>query len=395
MINKDFFLALDDLEANKGIKKETFIEALEVALENAYKRHTNIQKAVKVKLLEKSHTIKVIAYQTVVEYVEDRETEISLEDARLENKKYKVGDIVSEEVASRDFGRIAAQTAKQIVLQKLREVESAKAIEDLVGFEDTLQTVVVRRIEDFTVFVEINKLEAQLTQADLMPNDKIRVGDRLRVYVKRIKSTPKGPQVLLSRSVSGYVKKLFENEVPELTNGIVSIKHIVRDAGYRTKIAVHTDAKDIDAVGALVGNRGMRVNSVVSELGGEKIDIIPWCEDIMEFIARALSPAKVVMVHVYDSTKTAEVAVLDEHLSLAIGKRGQNARLAARLTGWKIEVKSYTEFLKNMQSDSVEPDVDSVESQDDDSIEMYNDEVNYDLEEVDDLDDEEPLVEES
>ncbi|MCL1945014.1 MAG: transcription termination factor NusA [Firmicutes bacterium] len=353
MINKDFFLALDELENIKGIKKETFIEALEVALENAYKRHTNIQKAVKVRLLEKSHTIKVIAYQTVVEYVEDRETQISLEDARLENKKYKVGDIVSEEVASRDFGRIAAQTAKQIVLQKLREVESAKAIEDLVQYEDSLQFVTVRRIEGSVVYVEINKIEAQLSPNDLMPNDKIKVGDRIKVYVKKIKSNNKGPQVLLSRTAAGYVKKLFEQEVPELLNGVVQIKNIVRDAGYRTKVAVFTEAKDIDPVGAFVGNRGMRVNSIVSDLGGEKVDIIPWCEDILEFIARSLSPAKVAVVQVDDSDNTAKVAVQDDQLSLAIGKNGQNARLAARLTGWKIDVKTYAAF-QNMQTVAAE-----------------------------------------
>lgn len=366
MINKDFFLALDELEATKGINKETFIQALEVALENAYKRHTNIQKAVKVRLLEKSNTIKVVAYQTVVEHVEDRESEISLEDARLENKKYKVGDIVSEEVSSRDFGRIAAQTAKQIVLQKLREIESARVVEDLIGFEDTIQHVTVRRIEGETVYVEINKLEAQLTKNDLMPNDKIRVGERIKVYVKKVKSTTKGPQVLLSRSVANYVKKLFESEVPELANDVVVIKSIVRDAGYRTKVAVYTEASDIDPVGAFVGNRGMRVNSIVAELGGEKIDIIPWCEDIMEFIARALSPAKVAVVQVDDSTNTAKVGVLDEHLSLAIGKSGQNARLAARLTGWKIDVKPYSTF---NETTSPEPEEDEL----DDAVDLdYN-----------------------
>ncbi|MDR3022009.1 MAG: transcription termination factor NusA [Clostridiales bacterium] len=353
MINKDFFLALEDLERTKGIQKSVFITALETALVNAYRRHTGIQKAIDVRLVPERNTIKIVAYQTVVEEVEDRETQISLEDARIISKKYKVGDIVSEEVSSKDFGRIAAQTAKQIILQKLREQESIKAIEDLVDCENTIMTCVARRMEGSTIFVEINKLEAQLSQADLMPNDKFKLGDRIKVYVKKIRATQRGPQILLTRSGAGFVKKLFELEVPELSSGVVTIKSIAREAGYRTKIAVATDNTDVDPVGAFVGNRGMRVNSIVSELGGEKIDIIPWCEDTLEFIARALNPAKVAMVQVNDNEKTAKVAVPDEQLSLAIGRDGQNARLAARLTGWKIDVKAYSLFAKAMQEEEI------------------------------------------
>jgi N utilization substance protein A len=369
MINKDFFLALDELESTKGINKDTFIQALELALENAYRRHTNIHKAVNVRLLEKSHKIRIVAYQTVVEQVEDRESQISLEDARLIDRSYKVGDVVQEEISSKDFGRIAAQTAKQIILQKLREVENENAIQDLIGFEDTIQSVGVRRVDNGSVYVELNKIEAQLTPKDIMPNDKFRVGDRIKVYVKKIRSNPKGVQILVSRTVAGFVKKMFETEVPELASGVVVIKSIVRDAGFRTKIAVHTEAKDIDPVGAFVGNRGMRVNSIVAELGGEKIDVIPWCEDIMEFIARALSPAKVAMVQVNDAELNAKVVVPDDQLSLAIGKSGQNARLAARLTGWKIDVKSYSAFAQDMQEQEQEQEaqgdiVDDIQSAD-------------------------------
>ena len=346
MVSKDFFLALDELEREKRIKKDVFIEALETALVIAYKKHTGTSKAIDVKLLPERNTIKIFAYQTVVEQVEDKDTQISLEDARLINRKYKIGDTVSEEISARDFGRIAAQTAKQVIMQKLREVEGELAYSELSQKEDELVTCVVRRLEGKNVYVEINKLEAVLMPQDQAPNDKFSVGDKIKVFVKKIKTGPKGPQIIVSRTVAGFVKRLFEIEVPEIAAGLVQIKAIVREAGYRTKMAVYSEDKDIDAVGACVGNRGMRVNAIVSELGGEKIDIIHWCPDILEFIARALSPAKVVMVQVNDEEKAAKAVVMDDMLSLAIGRDGQNARLAARLTGWKIDVKPYSSLMK-------------------------------------------------
>ena len=352
MINKDFFQALDDLEVEKRIKKDVFIEALETALVIAYKKHTGVQKAVEVRLLPDRNTIRVHAYQTVVEEVEDKEKEISLEDARLISRKYKVGDRVSEEISSKDFGRIAAQTAKQVIMQKLREVEGEMAYSELSQKEDELVSCIVRRIDNKNVYVEINKLEAALNPQDQMPNDRFNVGDRIKVYVKKIKAGLKGPQIIVSRTVSGFVKRLFEMEVPEIAHGIITIKAIVREAGYRTKMAVYSDDSEVDAVGACVGNRGMRVNAVVSELEGEKVDIIPWCDDILEFIARALSPAKVVMVQVNDEERCAKAIVMDDMLSLAIGKDGQNARLAAKLTGWKIDVKPYS----SLRGDEPEPE---------------------------------------
>lgn len=361
MVNKDFFAALDELEKEKRIKKETFIEALETALVIAYKKHTGTAKAIEVKLLPERNTIKILAYQTVVEQVEDKDTQISLEDARYINKKSKVGDVISEEISSKEFGRIAAQTAKQVIMQKLREVEGALAYSELSQKEDELVTGVVRRMEATgTAYVEINKLEAVMLPQDQMPNDKFGVGDKVKVYVKKIKEGQRGPQIMVSRTVAGFVKRLFEIEVPEIAAGLVVIKAIVREAGYRTKMAVYTEEPNIDAVGACVGNRGMRVNAIVSELGGEKIDIIPWCPDILEFIARALSPAKVVMVQVNDAEKTAKVVVADEMLSLAIGRDGQNARLAARLTGWKIDVKPYSSLMVNPadMEDEQEPEKD-------------------------------------
>lgn len=359
MVSKDFFLALDELEREKRIKKSVFIEALETALVIAYKKHTGTSKAIDVKLVPERNTIKILAYQTVVEQVEDKDTQISLEDARLINRKYKIGDLVSEEISARDFGRIAAQTAKQVIMQKLREVEGELAYSELSQKEDELVTCVVRRLEGKNVYVEINKLEAVLMPQDQAPNDKFNVGDKIKVYVKKIKTGAKGPQIVVSRTVAGFVKRLFEIEVPEIAAGLVTIKAIVREAGYRTKMAVYSEDKDIDAVGACVGNRGMRVNAIVSELGGEKIDIIHWCPDILEFIARALSPAKVVMVQVNDEEKTAKAVVMDDMLSLAIGKDGQNARLAARLTNWKIDVKPYSSLMKE-ESESVEEETQEV-----------------------------------
>ncbi len=351
MISKDFYMALEELEASKGIKKEVFIEALETALAIAYKKQMGTAKAINVKLNPDKNSLKVYAYQTVVEEVDDKDTQISLEDARLINKKYKVGDIVEEEVDAKNIQRIPAQTAKQVILQKLREVEGEIAFSELSQKEDELITCAVRRIEGDNVYVELNKqVEAVLLPQDQAPNDKYIPGKTIKVYVKKIKAGHRGPQVMVSRTCPGFVKRLFELEVPEIANGLVTIKSIVREAGYRTKMAVYCEDKKIDAVGACVGNRGMRVNAIVSELGGEKIDIIPWDPDILEFIARALSPAKVVMVQVNDEERAAKVVVMDEMLSLAIGKDGQNARLAAKLTGWKIDVKPYSSLVQNEES---------------------------------------------
>lgn len=353
MISKDFFMALDELESTKGIKKEVFIDALETALAIAYKKQMGTAKAVKVKLVPDKNSLKVLAYQTVVDEVEDKDTQISLEDARLINKKYKVGDVVEEEIDSKNIQRIPAQTARQVILQKLREIESEIAFSELSQKEDELITCQVRRIEGDNVYVELNKqVEAVLLPQDQAPNDKYIPGKSIKVYVKKIKAGPRGPQVMVSRTCPGFVKRLFEIEVPEIANGLIQIKAIVREAGYRTKMAVYCEDKKIDAVGACVGNRGMRVNAIVSELGGEKIDIIPWDPDILEFIARALSPAKVVMVQVNDEERAAKVVVMDDMLSLAIGKDGQNARLAAKLTGWKIDVKPYSSLMQNEEEEA-------------------------------------------
>ena len=358
MVNKDFFLALEDLEREKGISPEAFIEALENALVLAYKKNYGEGAGITVKLNEEKATIDVYSTKEVVEEVENKDREISLEDAQAIKKSAKVGDVLTEKIYPKDFGRIAAQTAKQVIMQKLRDAERDIAYEEFTEKENEILVSVVRRIENNNVFVDIGKgqIEGILMPGDQIRGEKYEINDRIKVYVKKVRTTTKGPQIVVSRASAGLVKRLFENEVPEIEQGVVVIKAIARDAGQRTKMAVWTEERGVDPVGACVGNKGSRVNAVVGELGGEKIDIIPWSEDPLEFIARSLSPAKVVMVQANAEEKTARVVVPDDKLSLAIGKDGQNARLAARLTGWKIDVKSQTQAkaLEEMEEEEYE-----------------------------------------
>lgn len=347
-ISKDFFMALEDLEREKGIAGDTFIQALETALTFACKKNYGEASNVSVQLNKEKATIKVWMYKTVVEEVTDPDKEISLAEAQAQKKSFKVGDQVSTEIFPREFGRIAAQTAKQVIMNFLHQAEKDLTYSQFVEKENEMLVGIVSRIkEDGTMFIELgkNQTEGIMSLSDQIPGERFNSGDRIKVYVKKVKDTPKGPQVMLSRSGVGFVKRLFENEVPEIRSEIVVIKNIVREAGFRTKIAVFSNEPDVDAVGACVGNRGVRVNSIVNEIGGEKIDVIPWSNDILDFIARSLSPAKVLMVQANEDTKEAKVIVPDDKLSLAIGRDGQNARLAAKLTGWKIDVKSYTTAL--------------------------------------------------
>jgi len=344
MTNKDFFLALDELEKEKGIKKEFFIETLETALVAAYKRNFGEGKLVEVKLSPERNTIKVVAYKVVVPEVEEgmEDAQISLEDAKKIKANYKVGDKVQEEITPKEFGRIAAGTAKQVITQKLREAERGIALSDIEGKLDSLVNALVRRVDNGTAYLELanSQIEGVLMANDQIPGENLQVNDRVKVYLKKLKETPRGYQAVVSRTSPLFVKKLFENEVPEINSGIVVIKNIVREAGYRTKMAIYSADKSVDPLGACVGNHGVRVNSIVSELNGEKIDIVIWSEDPFEYIVRALSPAKVISIDVNDAEKSALVVVPDDKLSLAIGKSGQNVRLAAKLTGWKIDVKS-------------------------------------------------------
>ena len=348
MISKDFFQALEDLESLRRVKKEVFIEALESALTSAYKRNYGEAKSAVVKLNPDKCKIEVYSYKTIVgseEELTDPDKQILLAEAQKIKKSYKVGDTVQHEENPKDFGRIAVQTAKQVVMQKLREVERTQTINEISEKEDELVTTVVNRIDGENVFVELgaNQIEAVMGSQDQIPGEKYYVNQRLKVYVKKIKEGIKGPMLQVSRANTGFVKKLFELEIPEVSNGEVVINSISREAGYRTKIAVSSPNPNIDPIGACVGDRGDRINSIISELNGEKIDIIEYSDDLVTFVGRALSPAPVEMVQVIEEGKTLAV-VPDDKLSLAIGKSGQNVRLAARLAHCKIDVKSHTVY---------------------------------------------------
>ena len=384
MINKDFFQALDELEAQKKINKEQFLETLEAALTSAYKKMYGEAKNALVKLNPEKNTIKIYSYKTVVNEVEDPDKEISLEDARAIKKSYDVGDSVVNEESTKDFGRIAAQTAKQVVMQRLKEIERQMAISELSEKEDELLTTVVKRIDNGNIYVQIagSHTEGIMTENDQIPGEKFNVGDRIKVYVKKIKESFKGTQVQVSRGNIGFVRKLFELEIPEIASGDVVIKNIARDAGNRTEVAVFSDKPNIDALGACVGNRGVRINTIVSEMNGEKIDLVLYSDDPLEYIARALSPAKVMSVETNESLKASRVVVPDDKLSLAIGKSGQNVRLAARLTGWKIDVKpaSEVEGLEAPQNQDFDHEIVDVEDDDD---------IFADLEDIEEISDEE------
>ena len=367
MISKDFFLALEDLEKEKGISKEVFIQELENALACACKKHLGEATNVEVKLNPEKYTIRVFSYKNIVEVVEDPDKEISLEDAQAIKKSFEIGGRVAQEISPKEFSRVAAQTAKQVIMQKLKEIEKNQTLDQYSEKENEMLIGIVNRTkEDGTVYVEIgkNQMEGVLMPNDQILGEKFKFGDKIKLYVKRVREFGKGVQVVLSRSCADFVKRLFESEVPEIRAGLVVIKSIAREAGYRTKIAVYSTDPDIDAVGACVGAKGVRINAISNnELHGEKIDVIPWNENNFDFVANALSPAKVLMVQGNEDKKEATVVVPDDKLSLAIGREGQNARLAARLTGWKIDVKSYTNAIKLglVESENNEEDEKSIE----------------------------------
>ncbi len=343
MTDKDFFPALEALEKEKGISGQVFLEALENALVAACKKqYTGSIGTVEVKTNPERNTFEFFTVKTVVEEVVDRENEISLADAQKIKKSYKLGDKVKEKFVPKNFSRIAAQTAKQVILQKLHETEREAAVNEFSDKEGELLVGVIRKIDLKNVYIELGKgqVEGLMLPADQVPGEKYNVNDKIKVFVKRVKNGFRGAQVLVSRASAGLVRKLFEEEVPEIKQGTVIIKEISREAGARTKIAIYSEDPRVDAIGACVGNKGARVNAIVEELKGEKIDIIPWSENPLEFIAKSLSPAKVISVTQLDGENTAMAIVPDDKLSLAIGKDGQNARLAVRLTGWKIDVKS-------------------------------------------------------
>ena len=332
--------ALTVLEKEKGISREVIIEAIEAALVSAYRRNFNQAQNVRVDLNLEAGTMRVFARKDIVEEVFDSRLEISLEEARAINPAYELEDVVEIEVTPKDFGRIAAQTAKQVVTQRVREAERGIIYSEFVDREDDIMTGIVERQDPRFIYVSLGKIEALLSQSEQMPNEIYKPHDRIKVYITKVEKTTKGPQIFVSRTHPGLLKRLFEIEVPEIYDGTVEIKSVAREAGDRSKISVYTDNPEVDPVGACVGPKGARVQAIVNELKGEKIDIVEWTDDPVTFVANALSPSKVLTVMVEEEEKATTVVVPDYQLSLAIGKRGQNARLAAKLTGWKIDIKS-------------------------------------------------------
>ena len=368
-MNREFIDALEQLEEEKHIEKGVLLEAIESALLAAYRRNysttgnINVDN-VRVDIDSETGDISVLSRLEVVGEVMDENREISLEDAHDIDARYEIGDAIEFAVTPEDFGRIAAQTAKQVVVQRIREAERSKVYDDFKNRLYEIVTGVVHRKSGATLFVDLGHTEAILPPREQVPGERFEVNDRLKAYIMDVKHSLKGPQIYLSRSHPGLVKKLFELEVPELTDGTVEIKAIAREAGSRTKMTVYTEFENVDPVGSCVRSRGSRVQSVVNELDGEKIDVIPWSDEPEELIANVLSPAKVEDVFIVadnDEEKAALVVVPDYQLSLAIGKEGQNVRLAAKVSGWKIDIKSHSQYY-----------------QDEDADEIYDDDMSYD-----------------
>ena len=342
-MNNELLEALTLLEKEKNISKDTLLEAIEQSLLQACKNHFGKADNVKVFINPNSCEFNVHAEKTVVEQVEDPIMEISLANAKLVDSKYEVGDIVNVEIKSKEFGRIATQNAKNVILQKIREEERKILYNQYYSKENDIVTGVVQRYIGKNVSINLGKVDAVLNENEMVKGEVFHPTERIKVYVVEVKDTSKGPKVLVSRTHPELVKRLFESEVTEVKDGTVEIKCIAREAGSRTKMAVWSNNPDVDPVGACVGMNGARVNAIVEELRGEKIDILNWSENAAILIENALSPAKVISVIADDDEKTAKVVVPDYQLSLAIGKEGQNARLAARLTGFKIDIKSETQ----------------------------------------------------
>lgn len=344
-MNSELFEALEVLEKEKNISKDTLLDAIKQSLLQACKNHYGRNEAnnVVVNIDPKTCEFEIYAEKRVVDVVEDDLEEISLADARMRDPRYELGDIVRVDIKSKEFGRIATQNAKNVILQKIREEERKVLYDQYYGQEKEVVTGIVQRIMGRNVSVNLGKADGMLSENEQVKGEEFHPTERIKVYILEVKDTPKGPRILVSRTHPGLVKRLFESEVAEVRDGTVEIKSIAREAGSRTKIAVWSNDPDVDPVGACVGMNGARVNAIVEELRGEKIDIINWDENPAILIENALSPAKVIAVMADPDEKTALVVVPDYQLSLAIGKEGQNARLAARLTGFKIDIKSETQ----------------------------------------------------
>lgn len=385
-MNEDFIDALSEIEKEKGISKDVIFEALESALISSYRKNFGSSQNVEVEMNKETGKAIVYAVKEAVEIIDDEHLEINIDDAKKIDERYEVGDMVRIEITPKDFGRIAAQTAKQVVIQRIKDAERDVIFDEFINRENEIITGMIQRISKNNIFIDLGKTEGILPPAEQIEGEVYEPSDRLKLLILEVKKTTKGPQVILSRSHPGLVKRLFELEVPEISNGIVEIYSISREAGSRTKIAVFSKDPDVDPLGACVGFKGSRVKAIVDELGGEKIDIVVWSKDIGEFIANSLSPSKVIKVEIDEKAKSALVVVPDYQLSLAIGREGQNARLAAKLTNWKIDIKSQSQYedyvLQNEGiSESIDDTIEGVETDED---AFYEDHMDI----IDDLNDE-------
>ena len=356
--NKELILALEELEKEKGIQKEYLLESIETALVTAYKRNFESLENVKVQMDEKTGATHVYALKKVMKRVTDKDVQINMKEAQKINPDYKEGDMVEIEIVPRDFGRIAAQTAKQVIIQKLREAEREIIYTEFNDRKGEIVSGLVQKADHNIVVMDLGKLEGVMPSKEQIPTEHYHVNDKVKGYVLEVEKGAKGaPQVIVSRSHPDFVRKLLEFEIPEIYEGVIEIKSVSRDPGYRSKVAVHSPDPNIDPVGSCVGQKGVRIQNVINELNGEKIDVIEWNEDPSIYIASALLQAQILAVDIKEEEKFAQVIVPDDQLSLAIGKSGQNARLAARLTSWKIDIKSETQFremLMNAQNEEVE-----------------------------------------
>lgn len=350
---KEMVSAVEEMEKEKGISKEYLLEAIQIALATAYKKNFDSAENVKVVMDEKTGNMQVYSMKEVVEKVEVPQTQMNLTEAKTINKKAEIGDIVDIEIIPKDFGRIAAQTAKQVIVQKIREAERTLVFTEYNDKKGEIISGLIQKADNNIVVMDLGKLEGIMPLKEKVPTENYRVNDKIKAYVLDVEKGMKGiPQVIVSRSHPDFVRKLFELEIPEIYEGLIEIKSVSRDAGSRSKIAVYSTNENIDPVGSCVGQRGTRIQNIIRELNNEKIDVIEWDEDPSIFIASALLPAQVMAVDIKEEEKMAQVIVADDQLSLAIGKAGQNARLAAKLTGWKIDIKSESQFRELLESEN-------------------------------------------
>lgn len=365
--NKELILALDELEREKNIEKKQLLESIEIALVTAYKRNFDALENVKVVIDEQTGATHIYSLKDVVEDARDDAMEISLEKARDINKELQIGDVVPIEIIPRDFGRIAAQTAKQVIVQKLRELERELVFDEYNERKGEIVSGIIQKADKNIVVMDLGKLEGIMPLKEQIPTETYKVNDKIRGYVVSVERGAKGmPQVIVSRSHADYVKKLLEFEIPEIYEGIIEIKGIARDPGYKCKVAVYSKNQEIDPVGSCIGERGIRVQNIVKELNGERLELLEWNQDTSAFIAATLAPAEVLAVDVNETEeglKVAQVIVADNQLSIAIGKGGQNVRLAAKLTGCKIDLKTETQFKEELIKMAEKSEIKEVEQE--------------------------------